>query len=64
MDLALSVAGDFRLSPEQAKSIVRDVAAGVSQWRDVAQQFHLSKREVDRIASAFEHDDLKKAQQV
>jgi len=52
------------LSSAQAKSIVREVAAGVSQWRDVAQQFHLSKREVDGIASAFEHDDLKKAQQV
>ena len=64
LNLAMSVAGDFRLSPEQAKSLVREVAAGVSQWRDVAQQFHLSKREVDRIASAFEHDDLKKAQQV
>ncbi len=63
LDLAMSVAGDFRLSPAQAKSIVQEVATGVSQWRDVAQQFHLSKREVDRMASAFEHTDLEKAKQ-
>jgi serine/threonine-protein kinase HipA len=64
LDLAMSVAGDFRLSPAQAKAIVQEVAAGVSQWRDVAGSYHLGKREVDRMASAFEHDDLEKAKQI
>ncbi|MCB9398553.1 MAG: HipA domain-containing protein [Acidobacteria bacterium] len=64
LDLAISVARDFRLSSAQAKTIVQDVANGLSQWREVAPQFHLSKREVDRMASAFEHDDLKKAQKI
>jgi len=61
LDLALSVAEDFRLSKKQAKTIISEVCAGVAQWRDVAQQLHLEKSEIDRMASAFEHDDLKKA---
>lgn len=64
LDLALSVAGDFRLSLEDAKSVVREVAQGVSQWRDVAGRHGLRKQEIDRMASAFEHEDLKKAQKV
>jgi serine/threonine-protein kinase HipA len=60
----MSVAGNFRLSQAQAKAIVREVAAGVSQWRDVAGSYHLGKREVDRMASAFEHTDIEKAKQV
>lgn len=64
LDLALSVARDFRLSKEQANTIVREVATSVSQWRDVAKVHHLGKREVERMASAFEHEDLNKALQV
>lgn len=64
LDLAMSVAGNFRLSKEHADTIVREVAPAVLQWRGVAQQFHLEKREIDRMASAFDHDDLQKAKRV
>ena len=61
IDTALSVIDEFRLSREQAELIMYDVAEAVSDWRNVATQLDLSKREIDRMASAFEHDDLEKA---
>ena len=33
----------------------------MSEWRSVATQFGLIKREIDRMSSAFEHEELKKA---
>jgi serine/threonine-protein kinase HipA len=64
LDLAMSVANDFRLSLIQAKTIVHEIATSVSQWRNVAQAHNLGKREVDRVASAFEHDDFKKVKKL
>lgn len=61
IDTALCVIDDFRLTKEQAHQILKEVADAVSSWRDVAKSFGLSKKEIDRMASAFEHDDLEKA---
>lgn len=61
LDLALSVAKDFRLSPDEARAIIKEVGAGVAQWRDVAQRHGLDRREIDRMASAFEHADAQAA---
>ncbi|OEH47508.1 hypothetical protein lpari_01431 [Legionella parisiensis] len=32
----------------------------VSEWQAVASQLGLTKREIDRMTSAFEHEELKK----
>ncbi len=64
IETALSVTDEFRLSREQAEQIMHDVAEAVSNWRNVAAQSDLSKREIDRMASAFEHEDLEKAKGV
>jgi serine/threonine-protein kinase HipA len=61
LDLALSVAGYFNLSVEQGRGIAGEVGAAVSRWRRVAAQVGLGKAEMDRMASAFDHDDLKNA---
>ena len=61
IDLALSVIDDFRIKKTRAQEIIREVATAVSDWRSVATQFGLSKKEADRMASAFEHDDLEKS---
>ena len=61
LDAAMAVAKDFRLSREKAKETVRNVAEATRRWRKTAAAFGLSKRETDRMASAFEHDDLIKA---
>jgi len=61
LDLALSIADHFRLSQSTTKSIIRDVHKSVEQWRKIAQSFGLQKKEIERMASAFEHEDAKKA---
>ncbi len=61
IDLAFSVVEDFRIKKSRALEIVGEVALAVSQWRVVARRCGLSKQEVDRMASAFEHEDLEKA---
>ncbi|MCB2107035.1 MAG: type II toxin-antitoxin system HipA family toxin [Rhodobacteraceae bacterium] len=61
LELALGVAPQFGLSAQQAKDIAREVGRAVLGWREEAAQHGLTRREIDRMASAFEHDDLKLA---
>lgn len=61
IELAMSVINEFRLTKDQARKIVQEVVAAVSQWRRTAVDFALSKNEIDRMASAFEHEDLDKS---
>ena len=61
LELALSVAGHFRLTLYDARKTVREVAQTVSTWRDVATQFKLSRHEIERMSSAFEHRELQDA---
>lgn len=53
LETAMRVAKDFRLKKEEALSIIKEVALAVKQWRSVASEFGLSKRECDRMFSAF-----------
>lgn len=57
LETASSVAEDFRLSKNQAEQIIKEVAFSVKRWKEVATDFGLLKREIDRMASAFEHED-------
>lgn len=57
----MSVADYFELGRDKAKAIATQVGKAVSAWRNAARQHGISKIEIDRMASAFEHDDLKKA---
>jgi serine/threonine-protein kinase HipA len=59
--LARSVAEYFGLSPSRADKIIHEVANATAKWREVAKQVGSTKREIDRLSSAFEHDDLRKA---
>lgn len=61
LDTALSVASYFRIEMPRAKEIIKEVADVVSGWRDISKQFGVSKKEIDRMASAFEHKDLEQA---
>lgn len=58
LELAFSVAAEFGLKQVDAKVIAREVGAAVSTWRDVGLEVGLGKGEIDRMVSAFEHDDL------
>ena len=53
LETAMRVAKDFRLKKEEALYIIKEVASAVKQWRSVASEFGLSKRECDRMSSAF-----------
>jgi serine/threonine-protein kinase HipA len=61
IDLALSVIDDFRIKKTRAHEIIKEVGLAVREWRAVATHLGLSKKELDRMASAFEHEDLEKA---
>jgi serine/threonine-protein kinase HipA len=59
--LALDVAGYFDLEDDKAREIAAQVGKAVSKWRDEAARHGLTKNEIERMASAFEHHDLKAA---
>jgi serine/threonine-protein kinase HipA len=61
LDLAFQVAPYFELKNVEAGKIAGDVARGVANWRREANRHGLSKAEIDRMASAFDHEDLEKA---
>jgi serine/threonine-protein kinase HipA len=60
--LAMEVAPYFDLEEAEARKIAAQVGKTVSTWRDEAARHGIGKTEIDRMASAFEHDDLKQAQ--
>jgi len=53
-DLALSVAKYFRLTIQEANSILSLVRTAASTWRDRAKRKNIAKGEIDRMARAFE----------
>jgi serine/threonine-protein kinase HipA len=61
LELALSVAGEFNLTQSQAKQIAKQVANAVKQWRQIAKKLNIKPKELEYMASAFEHKDLKLA---
>lgn len=58
LDTALASAAYFRLSKSEAFAIAKEVGAAVADWRAVAARHGLNANQIDRMASAFEHDDL------
>jgi serine/threonine-protein kinase HipA len=62
LDLALEVAEYFELDVTEARRIAAQVAKATGTWRREAAKFGLRKTEIERMASAFEHADLKAAQ--
>ena len=61
LNLAIQVANYFELSDDEAHRIAKQVGQAVAPWRQVAKKLGLTPAEIDRMASAFEHEDLKAA---
>jgi serine/threonine-protein kinase HipA len=61
LKLALEVASYFELGSDEARVIAAQVGQAVATWRKEAARLGLTAVEIDRMASAFEHDDLKAA---
>lgn len=62
--LALEQAPFFNLPAYEAKQIVAEVGRAAAQWRSVAARTGQAPREIERMASAFEHQDLEIALQI
>jgi serine/threonine-protein kinase HipA len=58
---ALGIAPQFGLTKDRASLIVAEVGAAVARWRDIARTYKLTTSEIDRMSSAFEHDDVRQA---
>jgi serine/threonine-protein kinase HipA len=61
LELALEVAPYFELDADEARAIAAQIGQAVVKWRKVALKVGLTMPEIDRLASAFEHDDLNAA---
>jgi len=61
LSIAMEVAGYFELDYAEALEIAAQVGKAVANWRDEAAGQGITKHEIDRMASAFEHEDLNAA---
>jgi len=61
IELARQSAGYFNLTLKEADEIIRPVADAVACWRQLAKHKHLRATEIERMESAFDHDELKLA---
>jgi len=61
IDLLEAASGFFNLTLPQARAVIREVAAVTGTWREVAKELGAPSAEIHRMASAFEHDDLRRA---
>jgi len=51
----------FGLTLPGARAIIKEVATVTATWRDTAKAVGARSAEIHRMASAFEHDDLRRA---
>ena len=61
LDLAVRVTEYFELDDAEARKIASEVGQAVRGWRKEAARAGLTSEQIDRMASAFEHDDLQTA---
>lgn len=59
--LAMEMGDAFEINYKEAKEIAREVGQSVSCWRQAAMNHGINPREIERMKSAFEHDDLRLA---
>lgn len=61
LELARSVAGDFRLSNETAAEVIAQVNHATQQWRAVATRLGATPADLEQMAPAFQHDAAREA---
>lgn len=61
LELAVGVAHYFDVDSIREKRILKEVGLATASWREEAKKLKIKKAEIDRMASAFEHEDLQKA---
>ena len=48
---------EFRLVEREARKLAGQIARSVGEWRALAEQMKIGKLEIDRMATAFEHEE-------
>jgi serine/threonine-protein kinase HipA len=61
LELAMEAVEYFGLSASEAGRISGEVGMAVSQWHQEATRAGIDRAEIDRMESAFEHEDLKQS---
>jgi len=61
LDTALEVAELFGIKPERARALAAEIGAVTAGWRKAAKALGLTAAQVERMGSAFEHEDLRQA---
>lgn len=60
-DLVLNVGDYFGLENQETMMIAGEVVRAVSSWRNEAKRLGISSEEINRMATAFEHEELNQA---
>ena len=61
LDLLEESSAFFALKLAQARRVIKDVATATATWREAAKVVGARSAEINRMASAFEHEDLRRA---
>ncbi len=61
LERALEVSPYFELDLGEARGVANEVGRAVDTWRSEAVRRGVARSEIDRMASAFEHEDLRAA---
>ena len=61
LDTAMRIAPLFGMTEQAARAIAKEVGTAVRRWRDAAARLGLTADQIERMSSAFEHEDLKAA---
>jgi len=61
IDLLEAASGFFGLSLPQARATIKEVAAATATWRATAKSVGARSVEINRMASAFEHEDFRRS---
>jgi serine/threonine-protein kinase HipA len=64
VDVLIDVADAFRLRDREARGVLSEVTVAIARWRDVAGDAGLDSLAADRMARAFEHDEIERARQL
>ena len=59
LDTAFRIAPMFGMSERAAREIAAEVGRAVARWRDQSTRLGIAPNEMERMSSAFEHEDLR-----
>ncbi len=60
LDTAFQIAPMFGMTEKNARAIAAEVGSAVAGWRDAAARFGITSDKVERMSSAFDHEDLER----